>query len=145
MVVHVTSEIEINRSSAEVRAVWLKSRLVVTPLDQTKPGAELKPGGGLRSDFNGTVMKTVVLENTPSTFRWRGSFHGLLIGHRQSAFEESAKSPGGTTLVQTEDIDGVLYFVFKKKAKQRKIFRESVRRFNLDIKATVESILDSKL
>lgn len=79
-------------------------------------------------------------ENTADTFQWKGSFHRLLVGHRRFFFKESNKNPGGTTLVQNEDIRGPLAFMFKDGEKgQGKIARDAMRKFNLDIKARMES------
>jgi hypothetical protein len=45
-------------------------------------------------------------------FAWRGSFYGLVIGEHIFQFLDSEENPGGTKLIQTEDITGVLQFLF---------------------------------
>ncbi|KAK4039756.1 hypothetical protein C8A01DRAFT_46859 [Parachaetomium inaequale] len=147
--VHISAEIEINRSPDEVRAVlldfnhwsaWLTTGLAITS-PKSKPGLELKPGDRLHSDFRGTVVKPKVLTNTPATFEWRGRFMGvLLIGQRRFFFKKSEKTPGGTTLVQNEDIKGALAFLFKKNEGQGKIAREAMAQFNQEIKARAEAL-----
>jgi hypothetical protein len=79
--------------------------------------------------------------NTPATFEWRGRFMGvLLIGQRRFFFKKSEKTPGGTTLVQNEDIKGALAFLFKKNEGQGKIAREAMAQFNAEIKARAEAL-----
>lgn len=64
----------------------------------------------------------------------------LLIGDRRFYFKESKKTPGGTTLAQSEDIKGLLAFMFTENSKQGKIAKEAMEGFNVDIKAKVESL-----
>jgi hypothetical protein len=45
-------------------------------------------------------------------FAWRGSFYGLVIGEHIFQFLDSEENPGCTKLIQTEDITGVLQFLF---------------------------------
>ncbi|GAB1313415.1 hypothetical protein MFIFM68171_03625 [Madurella fahalii] len=149
MVVRISSEIEINRSPAEVRAVflnfddwrsWLTTGLTLKPRDKSKPGADLKPGDQLRGNFRGTAIKPKVLENTPSKFEWRGKVGKVLvIGHRRFYFHDSEKTPGWTRLVQSEDISGWLAFMFKKDSGgQGKIARDAMTKFNEEIKTRAE-------
>jgi hypothetical protein len=82
-----------------------------------------------------------IQENTPATFQWRGRFGGiLLVGHRRFYFKKSEKTPGGTTLLQEEDIDGLLAFMFKRDSGQGKIARDAMEKFNIEIKARAEAL-----
>ncbi|KAH6853169.1 hypothetical protein B0I37DRAFT_304524 [Chaetomium sp. MPI-CAGE-AT-0009] len=149
--VHVSAEIEINRSPDEVREVlldfdhwpeWLTTGLSITVASpKHKPGLDLQRGDRLRSDFNGTVVKPKILENTPTRFEWRGRFGiVLLVGHRRFFLKKSEKTPGGTTLVQNEDIKGLLAFLFRKNEGHGKDMRDSMTKFNEQLKSRVESL-----
>jgi len=117
---------------------WLKNGLIIT--SKRKAGPQLQKGDKIKSNFNGNKVKPVVIENSPATFQWKGNFgHGLVVGHRRFFFKESQAHPGWTTLVQDEDIKGLLAFMFEKGEKgQGKIARDAMRKFNEDLKARVE-------
>lgn len=51
-------------------------------------------------------------KNTPNVFGWRGSLYGLIVGRHIFQFLESETNPGGTKLIQTEDVSGLLQFLF---------------------------------
>jgi hypothetical protein len=105
---------------------WHKE-LAILLRNPDKPTIEA--GDGLEIDINGTVLQPVVVvipprpladvkmlthprENTPNVFSWRGSFYGLVIGEHIFQFLESETNPGGTKMIQTEDITGVMQFLF---------------------------------
>jgi hypothetical protein len=50
----------------------------------------------------------------------------------------SEKIPGGTMLVQEDDISGILSFLFKPNYKKGKRARKAINKFNIDIKMRVE-------
>jgi hypothetical protein len=64
----------------------------------------------------------------------------LLVGHRRFFLKKSDKTLGGTTLVQNEDIKGLLVFLFKKNEGHGKDAREAMTKFNEQLKARVESL-----
>ncbi|KAH6651342.1 hypothetical protein F5144DRAFT_609114 [Chaetomium tenue] len=149
--VHISAQIEINGSPEKVREVlldfghwpeWLTIGLSMTVASPNhKLGLELQHGDRLRSDFKGTVVKPKVLENTPINFEWRGRFGIiLLVGHRRFFLKKSETIPGGTTLMQNEDIKGLLAFLFKKNEGHGKDAREAMTKFTEQLKARVESL-----
>lgn len=100
--------------------------MIILLRNPEKPVVE--EGGGLEINIDGMVIKCDVIvllfsflwmtrwqfqQNTPNVFSWSGSFYGLIVGRHIFQFLESEMNPGGTRLVQTEDISGPLQFLFE--------------------------------
>ena len=93
--------------------------------------------------LEGMTFDPIVLENSLSTFRWRGNFIGIFIGEHIFRFEPSTKTLGGTTFVQEEKFTGILSWMMSEGFVARAIgSREKARRgferYNRDLKAWCE-------
>lgn len=95
-------------------------------------------GDKLECVFEGVKIIAVVLENSPQEFRWTGSPYGLFVGEHSFQFEPSVKTPGGTRLVQKEEISGLLSFIFREGWAMERKMKAGFEGFNEDLKRRVE-------
>ncbi len=82
-------------------------------------------------------------ENSPTCFRWRGTFHNIFNGEHMFRFVESEVTEGGTTFVHEEQFSGILGGIMDEGTIGKVVgLREKTKRgfegFNSDFKAWIE-------
>ncbi|SPJ81742.1 uncharacterized protein FTOL_09147 [Fusarium torulosum] len=143
----ISTQIEINRSPADVREIflsfpkiqeWHQGVFTITRLSPEKPTIE--EGERLQVTFHGRRMTTSVLVNSSMEFRWEGlALFGLVKGQHSFRFEASKTGPNVTIFTQEEEFDGPLAFLQGPASPVRNTVQEAFRRFNRDLKARAES------
>ncbi|KAM0693828.1 hypothetical protein Q7P36_005952 [Cladosporium allicinum] len=115
MVLISTTE-EIACSPAHLRKIFLDfprlpqwTQGFIRGIEQQNPNKKtIEAGDKLTVKLEGMTFSPVVLENTPSQFKWRGSIPLLLNGDHFFRFEPSTLTPGGTTFTHGEEFSGVM-------------------------------------
>ncbi|KAF8864632.1 hypothetical protein BDZ45DRAFT_721605 [Acephala macrosclerotiorum] len=115
----ISTQIEISASPEVVRAKFLDFSKIPTyspngffkSIGPTIPGRPLEPGVRMYNELDGATIKPILLENSPQTFRWRGSMLGLLNAIHIFGFQPSTSSPGHTNFIHEEEFSGLLAFL----------------------------------
>ncbi|CAD6563938.1 MAG: hypothetical protein ASARMPRED_002575 [Alectoria sarmentosa] len=145
----ITTTIEIDAPPSKVRSVLLDFPNLHTyhtglfkgiePLDSSSypdPSA-LTPGKQLLCKIGPPFVATIT-QNSPNCFEWKGPpNYGILNGVHTFTFEDSNATPGGTTLVQSEEFWGVLFWAMNPWLMGR-LLRTAYEGFNEDLKKGVE-------
>lgn len=144
----ISTTIEINAPPSKVRSVLLDFPNLrtyhtglfkgITPLDPSYPDpSALAPGNKLFLEI-GPPFTGTITQNTPDCFEWKGPpNYGILSGKHTFTFEESEVTPGGTTLGQSEEFAGVLFWAMSPWLMGR-ILKTAYEGFNEDLKRGVE-------
>ncbi|XDG04368.1 hypothetical protein ABKA04_003983 [Annulohypoxylon sp. FPYF3050] len=142
----ISTEIEIQAPPATVRSVFLDfprwpqwhKGWTVEPVDPSKAPLQLEAGDRLRVNMHGMAFHPTVKENSADSFQWEGALTGIIVGRHKFNFEPSKKNPGGTTLVQVEDFEGILTFLFKQGSSSSLKTIRNWDSFNADLKREIE-------
>ncbi|KAI1325583.1 hypothetical protein F5Y16DRAFT_401303 [Xylariaceae sp. FL0255] len=116
MVAKTASTIEIARSPAQVRAVFLEFQKFhewaqgsIKSVEAASPNGTLNVGDNLKLTFPGMgTWKAKVSANSPSEFKWYNKYPGILWAEHTFRFEPSKITPGHTTFVNSEVFGGTL-------------------------------------
>lgn len=79
-------------------------------------------------------------QNTPTEFRWRGPWHGVLTGVHSFNFTESKVTPEGTAFTQWEEFTGILAWFMKPGMPGGKGTRKGFLSVNEDLKRESERV-----
>ncbi|KAI1462642.1 hypothetical protein F4805DRAFT_471946 [Annulohypoxylon moriforme] len=145
----ISAEIEIQAPPATVRSVFLNfsewsqwhQGWIINPVDSNKTPFQLVAGDRLRVNMHGMVFHPTVKGNSAECFEWEGTLTGILVGRHRFSFLPSKKNPGGTTLVQVEDFEGILTFLFKQGSSSSAKTIRNWDAFNADLKSEIEKSL----
>ncbi|KAI8186673.1 hypothetical protein KHU50_001292 [Colletotrichum sp. SAR 10_65] len=144
----IATEVEIAAPPATVKSVfldwhrfdqWTKVWKMSTK-DESKKPSELKEGDVVSTNLKGMAFTPVILENSKELFRWNGSLPYIFSGAHSFYFRASEKTPGGTTMIQTEDFSGLLAFLMKPFWGFEKKTLANWREFDADIKKESERL-----
>ncbi|KAH8926947.1 hypothetical protein BT69DRAFT_898659 [Atractiella rhizophila] len=146
----ITSTIEIASPPEKVRSVfldfpkmqeWHKGFIasIVVQGAEKGTGHDVKVGDKLDSSLGGISVVQVVEENSPTQFKTRGVWHGVLTGIHGYRFEPSSTNPGGTTFTQWEEFEGLLSFVMAPSLGGKTTLKH-FEGFNADLKRHVEGM-----
>ncbi|VUC26700.1 unnamed protein product [Clonostachys rosea] len=145
-------QIEIEAPPETVRSVVLDFQrykefhqvFTIQCLDPEMQPEDLQAGDKLDVDIKGYSFKfrfqPTLVENSPSTFQWYGSAPFLFSGKHQFFFSPSQETPGGTTLIQREEFNGLLAHQIEPSWAFGKQTRDNFQTFNQDVKAEAERV-----
>jgi hypothetical protein len=165
----VEIEVEINASPEQVRAVvcdFRTSMLVLPlitaqvmdfdnypqwhtsffkslePIPSDKEPLTMSSGDRLNADFGNTTVSLVIVTNTPSEFRWKGSIlAGAFSGEHYFVFKENKEKAGCCKFVHGENYDGWMSWLFGEGigGVARKGVEKMYKDYCDDVKRRVES------
>ncbi|KAK2730034.1 activator of hsp90 atpase 1 family protein [Colletotrichum kahawae] len=118
---------------------WTKVWKMSTKGESKKP-SELKEGDVVSTNLKGMAFTLVILENSKELFRWNVSLPYIFSGAHSFYFRASEKTPGGTTMIQTEEFSGLLAFLMKPFWGFKKKTLANWREFDADFKKESERI-----
>ncbi|KAK6523169.1 hypothetical protein TWF694_006064 [Orbilia ellipsospora] len=149
---HLHTTIEIAAPPSTVRAKFLDFSQIpkyhpngffksIAPL---VPGQPLEPGLKMHNELDGMTIEPVLIENSPSVFRWGGSgLLGTFKGEHIFRFEPSSQTQGGTTFTHEEKFTGLLSFIMGSNVAANSIglrasTQKGFEKYNVDLKKWCE-------
>ena len=80
----------------------------------------------------------VILTNTSQQFKWSGNVPYIFRGDHEWNFKASSQTPGGTTLVQSEQFTGLLSFFMNEGSSSHENTKKGFQGFNEELKRRCE-------